>query len=232
MSRIETSAFLIVVESRSTNSTVISGHVPEMTAAFRVQVPHFPPSRDWCSAVLCCWTCTGPREGAHEDHSHPHALRAHPLRHGGAQAGVRWPSLSHHGSSAGAGGDGRRHHGLGRSLRPLHHPRDQDGARGLRGPLVPRQGPDGHQRIASRSRPGLPHLRPQRPSRVRAFRHRHRAVGHRGQTRRPAPVRSAGRRAPEGSARLLQPHALRQSEYRRPHLRRDGRARLQAHQAA
>ena len=147
----------------------------------------------------------------HEDHGHSHALCPHPLRHGGAQAGVRRPAISHHGSPAGAGGDGRRHHRLGRGLRPLHHPGDEVGARDLRGPLVHRQGRHRYQRPASRSRPGFPHLRPQRARGLRALRHRHRAVGHRRQTRGPTAVRSARRRTEEGGARLCQPDALRQS---------------------
>jgi len=64
-------------------------------------------------------------------------------------AGLRFPTMDH---LLVAGGDRCRAHRLGRGLRPLHHPGDEDGARGLRGPVVPRQGCDRHQCSARASR--------------------------------------------------------------------------------
>src|SRR5262245_10575810 len=70
-------------------------------------------------------TITPPAGEAHADHRHSDTLRAHSLRHGCTQAGVRGIALSQHGPPPGRGGNGSRHHGLGRGVRPLDHSRDQ-----------------------------------------------------------------------------------------------------------
>ena len=214
-----------MIRPATSKSTQRRGGVEKPTSAARLAL---------VAVVLCCEVDAGARAGGATmkiTAIHTHYVRI-PFDMGAPKqefAGLRFPTMDHLlvqvETDAGITGWGE---GFGHSIIPA----TKSALEAYVGPWFIGKDANRYQRPASRSRPGFPHLRPQRARGLRALRHRHRAVGHRRQTRGPTAVRSARRRTEEGGARLCQPHALRQSQDGRQDRWGEGRARLQAHQAA